>query len=447
MGIGQTQVEPNFTKYMIFKWIYILARSYRNPSSKAIHRFLDHSHYYTRRQLENFQLEKLKELVGFAYQHSEYYRNVFDELKIKPCDIKTLSDLQRLPIITKQTLIEQNSNIETKYSFNKTFDAKTSGTSGESLIFRRNEYADSFNRAVINHNYNLYGIKPWYRNGYFWGFNRSLLNRLKTRFLDGFQNRFRVFSYSKDELQKFIKKLDKAKYIHGYSSSIYETAKAINEGFAAKPKHIKMVKGTSEKIFNYYQPEIESAFGTKMISEYGAAETGIIAFECVKGQMHINMEGVIVESVNNEIVITNLHMLSFPIIRYKLGDYISLEEERFVCSCGKKHRIIADVLGRIGETVYGLKNNYPSLYFYYIFKNLSENHQLLLGYQVVQSKKGHLIFNIFSKLSYSEEIILSKEIKSYFKDDIKFIIKDNAKHKSTKGKKRSFISMVNNSYE
>ena len=51
--------------------------------------------------------------------------------------------------------------------------------------------------------------------------------------------------------------------------------------------------------------------------------------------MHIAMEGVIVEEMNNEIVVTNLHLKSFPIIRYKLGDYIELAPDDFQCSCGE----------------------------------------------------------------------------------------------------------------
>ncbi|WP_229724519.1 phenylacetate--CoA ligase family protein [Winogradskyella forsetii] len=389
-------------------------------------------------------MKKLKELVEFAYEHSEFYRKTFDEKEINPFEINNLSDLQHLPIITKQILLQNKKEIDSNFKFKITFDAKTSGTSGESLVFKRNEYSDSFNRAVISHNYNIFGVKPWYRNGYFWGFNKSFLYRLKTQFFDVLQNRFRVFSYSKEELQKFIKKLDKAKYIHGYSSSIYETAKAINGGNIEKPKKIIMVKGTSENIFDYYQSEIKLAFGTKMISEYGAAETGIIAFECPAGKMHINMEGVIVEELNNEILVTNLNMLSFPIIRYKLGDYIKLAPRNTLCLCGKKHLVLESVLGRIGEKVYGIKNIYPSLYFYYIFKNLSQTHQLHLEYQVVQHNKGSLIFNISSDLSDLEEKVLIKEIEKYFKGDIKYKINGRAKFNATKGKKKSFISTVNN---
>ena len=92
---------------------------------------------------------------------------------------------------------------------------------------------------------------------------------------------------------------------------IYEVAKYINS-LKVKPKfNLKLIKGTSETILPQYKTEIKNTFGIQIVSEYGATESGIIAFECPHGKLHINMEGVIVEEIDNEIVVTNLQMTSF----------------------------------------------------------------------------------------------------------------------------------------
>ncbi|MFK5957308.1 MAG: phenylacetate--CoA ligase family protein, partial [Lutibacter sp.] len=260
--------------------------------------------------------------------------------------------------------------------------------------------------------------------------------------LDKLQNRFRLFSYEHNSVKYFIKKLSKATYLHGYSSMIYETAKLINEQNLKKPFNLKMVKGTSEKIIEAYQSEVKKAYGVTMISEYGAAETGIIAFECPSGNMHINMEGVIVEDIDNEIVVTNLQMKSFPIIRYKLGDYIKLAPKTKVCECGMQHQILEEVTGRIGNTVYGINYKYPSLYFYYIFKNLVTKQDLKLNYQVVQNEKGELVFLIEQLINNTELEFLKKEIRVYFKNDIIVTIKIGQKINSEKQKLKSFISNI-----
>jgi len=426
---------------MVYKFVFKIGQHFRNPSLAGWFQFLKKSEKWSLQELEAYQLQKLKEIVQIAYQSSKYYKELFDKNGVAPEDINSLNDLVKLPIITKDELIKQNKDIHTHIHFKKTFQATTSGSTGESLKFVREEGADSFNRASIFRGYSWYNVKPWESNGYFWGFNFSKKEQLKIRLLDSLQNRFRLFNYKSNAIEVFVKKLKKASYLHGYSSMIYETARAINKYNFSKPSNLKMVKGTSEKIYDSYQKEIEKAYGLKIISEYGAAETGIIAFECKQGAMHINMEGVLVEEIDHEIVVTNLQMHSFPMIRYRLGDYIKLSDK--TCTCGLQHQIIKEVTGRIGGVVYGKNSNYPSLFFYYIFKNIVKKHQLSLTYQVVQNEKGKLIFLIEQELSQKQEVLLTKEIKSYFTDDIDFVIKDKQKITSNNKKLKSFISAIN----
>jgi phenylacetate-CoA ligase len=404
--------------------------------------FLKKSEKWTLVELEQYQLKKLKELLVFSDKYSKYYQDKFDDLNLKPQDVFTLADFEKYPITNKKDLIKSNKLIYTKKNFKNLKKAITSGSTGESLQFDREESSDSFNRASIFRGYSWYGINPWDNNGYFWGFNFSELNKMRIAILDALQNRFRLFSYQEKELNSFLKKLKNAKYLHGYSSIIYQTARIINKKKIPNSFNLKMVKGTSEKVFDNYQEEVTKAFGVRMISEYGSAETGIIAFECVEGNMHINMEGVIVEELKNEIVVTNLQLKSFPIIRYKLGDYIKLAPKDKECKCGLKHQMLEEVTGRVGDNIFGENEVYPSLYIYYIFKNLSKENNLLLNYQVRHKVKGQLQFNISEKLNKNELKLLSNQIYKYFSDDIKFEIFDNKTFKVGKNKLKNFISNV-----
>jgi phenylacetate-CoA ligase len=428
---------------MFYKLLFKIGQKLRNPSLENWLEFLKKTENWSLNAIHEYQLKKLQELVEIAYKQSDYYKKRFDEIGVNPSEIKTLEDIQKLPILTKTDVIKNKSSIITNIKFNKVFDANTSGSTGQSLNFVREESADSFNRASIFRGYSWYKVNPWELNGYFWGYNLSLFKRLKFNLLDKIQHRFRIFSLEEKALFEFIKKLKKASYLHGYSSMIYEVAKFINKKGLSKQFHLKMIKGTSEKILASYQSEVEKAFGKKIISEYGAAETGIIAFECTKGNMHINMEGVIVEEIDNEIVVTNLQMTSFPIIRYKLGDYIKLAPKEEKCSCGMHHQIIKEVTGRVGSVIYGYKNYYPSLYIYYIFKNLGIENSLFLTYQAIQKTKGKLIFKIEEVLDKNAKLLLKKETKKHFRQDIVVEILDNQNLNSNKKQKmKSFISEI-----
>ncbi|ANW96292.1 capsule biosynthesis protein CapK [Wenyingzhuangia fucanilytica] len=428
---------------MFYKLIFKLGQQLRNPSINSWFSFLKQSESWSLEDLEAYQLKRLKELLQFANDHSPFYKKHFKDHQFSVADVKSLKDIDKVPVITKRTLLDHTQEIHTQYDFKKLIKATTSGSSGESLVFNRNEEADSFNRAAIFRGYSWYNVNPWDKNGYFWGFNFSFKEKVKTKILDFLQHRFRIFSYEKKSFEQFVSKLKNAKYIHGYSSMLFQTAKLINERSLAKPKGLKMIKGTSEKIFDTYQEEVQKAFGLKIISEYGATESGIIAFECPKGKMHINMEGVLVEEVNDEILVTNLQMKSFPVIRYQLGDYIQLAPKEELCTCGKKHRILKEVTGRVGSNVYGYKEIYPSLYFYYIFKNLVKNNGLKLNYQVIQNKKGLLEFCIEQSMDDHKINLLKEEIKKYFSNDVAVEIMVNVSLQSTQGKFKSFISNIN----
>lgn len=422
--------------------IFKLGAKFRNPSLVRFYNELVKTDSASLEELKSIQENKFKELIDFAFNYSPYYKKKLNDLNIVREDINSVDDLVKLPILEKDELRENAEAIISTYKFNKVIVSETSGTSGQPLKFIKNEEWDSMNRAAMYRGYSWYGVNPWDKNGYFWGYNISGKDHFKIKLLDILQNRFRIFSYNENEIISFTKKLKSADYIEGYSSMIYEVAKRINsiEGIQ-KPKNIKLIKGTSEKIYDNYHEETLKAFGSKIRSEYGAAEAGLIAFECPEGYMHINSENVIVEEIDGEIVVTNLMSKSFPIIRYKLGDKVELAPEDFKCACGRKHPVILDVLGRVGKNIIGKTNNYPSLTFYYVFKNLALNHDIMLNYQAIQNEKG----KIFLKIEQGDENrieLIVKELNKYFGDDVLFDIEFNSKLHAMDGKLKDFITTL-----
>ena len=157
--------------------------------------------------------------------------------------------------------------------------------------------------------------------------------------------------------------------------------------------------------------------------------------------MNINMENVIVEEDNGEIVVTNLLSLSFPIIRYRLGDSIQLAPKGFRCPCGREHPVLLDVLGRVGKRVVGKQKRYPSLTFYYVFKNLMLRQQVALNYQAMQHQPGKVLLKIEQP---KPELLplLRAELNRYFSDDIDFEIKWGETLHTKHGKLKDFITTI-----
>ena len=60
----------------------------------------------SRNELKSLQLSRLKEIVTYAYERVPFYKKKYDEAGVKPSDIKTLEDIQKLPFVTKADLRE-----------------------------------------------------------------------------------------------------------------------------------------------------------------------------------------------------------------------------------------------------------------------------------------------------------------------------------------------------
>ena len=105
---------------------------------------------------------------------------------------------------------------------------------------------------------------------------------------------------------------------------------------------------------------IAAAFGTQVRNSYGSSEFLPIAWECAHGCLHVNEDWVVLEPVDergrpvppgqpsHSVLLTNLANLVQPLIRYDLGDQITLSPKR--CACGSALPVI-DVQGRSDDVM------------------------------------------------------------------------------------------------
>jgi phenylacetate-coenzyme A ligase PaaK-like adenylate-forming protein len=90
---------------------------------------------------------------------------------------------------------------------------------------------------------------------------------------------------------------------------------------------------------------LERAFGCAVRSGYGASEFLSIGWECAHGRMHLNADWVVLEPVDachrpvppgvpsHTVLLTNLVNRVQPLIRYALGDSVTLHPDACPCGC------------------------------------------------------------------------------------------------------------------
>ena len=64
-------------------------------------------HVSASKKIETRQAEQLEALIKHAYTNIPYYHDLFRRLNLRPEDIRSQQDLQKLPVLTKQIIKNQ----------------------------------------------------------------------------------------------------------------------------------------------------------------------------------------------------------------------------------------------------------------------------------------------------------------------------------------------------
>lgn len=316
-------------------------------------------------EMSALQWDRLKALLDHAYKNNSFYRQQFDRVGIIPEDIKSPADFERVPFLTKKLLRENFASMMSK-SVGKVSLRKTSGSTGTPLKLAKDRTATAYMEAYMYHVYSWYGIEIGTRQGRVWGMPFGFSGRSMTRVKDVLLNRRRLVSFelSRDACRLYYHHLKKFKpyFLYGLIAPISEFAREL-AGCGIDPKELglKVIIATGERLHPGKKEHAERAFGCRVVNEYGCTESGIIAFECPSGNLHVANHNLLVEIVNpetgvavaagesGEVVLTELFATGMPLIRYRIGDLACKSNER--CTCGRQSPIIGSVIGRTSELI------------------------------------------------------------------------------------------------
>ena len=63
--------------------------------------------WFTVEEMREYQLNKFKKLIYHCYKNVPYYTEIMDSIGLSPADIKSIDDIKRFPLLTKE-IIKQN---------------------------------------------------------------------------------------------------------------------------------------------------------------------------------------------------------------------------------------------------------------------------------------------------------------------------------------------------
>lgn len=374
-----------------------------------------------REQMEKIQLQRLKETLYRVYNNVTHYRQRFDEMHIKPEDIKSLSDLKRLPFTIKE-------DMRTNYPFGLfTVPIKdvvrfhaSSGTTGKPTVvgYTRNDmetWTELIARVVTMAGVTQDDIaQVAFGYGLFtgaFGLHQGL-ERVGAAVIP-------ISSGNTKKQIMLMKDFGTTTLICTPSYALHMAEIAKEEGVdPCTDLKLKWGLFGGEGSTEAMRKEINAAWGMFSTENYGMSELigpGVAGeCQCLQG-MHIEEDHFIPEIINpktcevlppgetGELVITTVSKEALPLIRYRTKDITRLIYEK--CDCGRTLVRMAKIEGRSDDMlIIGGVNVFPSQ----IEEVLLNVDGIGPHYQIKVFKKGYL-----DKIEIDVELVGSNLLDSF----------------------------------
>jgi phenylacetate-CoA ligase len=362
--------------------------------------------------LRDLQLGLLRRLLRHAYMSTSYYRQLFVERDLVPDDIETLADFQRLPLLDRDTvrltMDERTATAPPRWVIKKS----TSGTTGQPVVVKYNAESRHWRDATRWRGYGWGGYRIGMRALHYWGFPpkpESWLKRQKTA-LDRFLKRDLYVDCTprgEEALAAVVRRIREfaPEVMVAYSAGAAALARYVIANKLRTWREMPVLVG-AERLWQADREAIHEAFGPAF-ETYGCREVMLIGAECpAHDGMHTSMETMIVEILvrepdgrirparageSGEVVVTDLHNLACPMIRYITGD-VAVARGDAPCACGRELVRIGPVEGRVTETLRdGRGNAVGGLVFNVLFGVMDH---VARKFQVVQKLDGSVIMKV-----------------------------------------------------
>lgn len=313
-----------------------------------------------RKDYSNFEIEKsyqekeFLKFINYSTTNSKFYKEFYKNIDLSL--INSIEDIVKLPILKKEDLRKNLDQVYTVKS-KEAIVSFTGGTTGKSLkvLFtledfqKRMAYLDAFKyrlgvkdsfkikKATFSGRSIIYG-KP---KRVFWRNNYAYNQRL-----------YSTFHLNEKSLPYYIENLNnyQPEILNGFVSALTELANYI------KRKNIKihspqMIFTTSETLLIEHRTLLKEVFKCPVYDQYASSEGAPFITECIKGNLHYNIDtGIIETDENNNMIITSFTTHGTPLIRYNIEDIINFKEGK--CECGSSHPLVKNIEGRKVDFLY-----------------------------------------------------------------------------------------------
>lgn len=376
---------------------------------------LHQSQFWPAERLLAFRTEKLRHLVAHAYAQIPGYRRLMDEAGVRPADIRTLSDITLLPVMSRALLKEHGEDMLARdVPPARRQTGATGGTTGEPMKWQRDAEGSAWQRAAYWRGFEWAGLRlgaPWAQL-----FGGSM-GVGPTRYSDHVRAWFAgkvflpAFELTEDNVQQYAATITRAgaRHLVGYASACYEFARLCEKRGVSLALEVALT--TAESLEPKWEQAIRAVFGARALPYYGCGEVQSIGYSCPEtpGVYHVSDEHVVLEVEPSEtgaapnegpFLVTDLDNLAMPFIRYRNGDAGVLAEPG--CACGRTLGRILRIDGRVSDVLLTASGQRISgAIGAHAFRLVPS----VEAYQIVQDAPGHVELRVVRQAGYDASAV------------------------------------------
>jgi len=319
---------------------------------------LDQSQWWPAETLLAHQLRQLEGVLAHAARTAPLYRQRLRVLAgIAPGGL-TLEAFRRIPVLRRTDVQDAGDALfsaRVPKDHGRVTDVRTSGSTGRPVTVKATAVTGLFVRA-LNLRYHF-----WHRRDF--AAKSARITRISSDrddgprgWVPGFPSGpMVVFSVARpvDEQLAWLA-AEAPGYLLTYASNLGELLRRAEETGVRLPG-LREAASMGEILDPGVRDLCRRVWGIPVVDSYSSMELGMIALQCPDHtHYHVQSENVLVEILSEDgtpcapgevgrVVVTDLHNLASPLIRYDIGDYA---EAGPPCPCGRGLPVVNRVLGR-----------------------------------------------------------------------------------------------------
>lgn len=319
-------------------------------------------------RIRGWQEARLREMIAYCWEHVPFYRKHWKGHLDDPRDINTLSDLQRLPVVTRQMFRDHVAEMITTDTSVEHAEARTGGSTASPILYRTTKHDDEYAWAQLYQGWTWAGWRmgdPFLVVG-----GESVGAGLGDRrsWKDWMINRW-VTSGSNITLERTRHLAESPafgaiRFIYGYPNSIRELCERLAE-LGVRPPRLRGVVCTAEVMLPEVRARISEVLGgVPVLDQWGLGDGAQHACESrMNDGLHVSWHRGILEIVDDagrqqwglkqsgRGIATSLQNRATPFVRYDTGDQLHWHSFEASAS-GVAWPRIGPVEGRTGDVIH-----------------------------------------------------------------------------------------------